>query len=67
MDPLYILIVDYVNPQHGKDFSYLLNAYAEDPMGGGKALTDEVKQDLPAKLSTLPHAFSIICYVDDKR
>jgi ribosomal protein S18 acetylase RimI-like enzyme len=61
-----VSLVDYLNPQHAKDFTYLLNAYAEDPMGGGKALPDDVKQNLTEKLSKIPHAFSIICYVDDQ-
>ena len=43
----------------------LLDAYASDPMGGGKPLRAEVKNNLVKELSRLPHAFSVIAYVDD--
>lgn len=61
-----VLIADYLNHQHAKDIAYLLNAYAEDPMGGGHSLPIHVKNNLAKELSKLPHAFSVICYVDDK-
>lgn len=61
-----ILIVEYTNPQHAKDITHLLNTYAQDPMGGGNALSDEVKNNLAKTLATLPHAFSVICYIDDQ-
>ncbi len=41
-----------------------MNAYATDPMGGGKPLSEEVKNNLAKELSKHPHAFSIISYVD---
>ena len=43
----------------------LLDAYASDPMGGGKPLRVEGKNNLVKELSRLPHAFSVIAYVDD--
>jgi len=56
--------VDYLNESHAKDLSYLLDEYASDPMGGGKRLAEEVKRNVVAELSKIPHAFSVICYVD---
>lgn len=44
----------------------LLDAYASDPMGGGNPLSDEVKDNLVKELARLPHAFSIIAYLDDE-
>lgn len=61
-----LIDVDYLNESHASDMTYLLDVYASDPMGGGKPLADEVKRDVVAKLSGIPHAFSIICYADDK-
>jgi ribosomal protein S18 acetylase RimI-like enzyme len=61
-----VLIADYLNNQHAEDIAYLLNNYAEDPMGGGTPLSDHTKQNLAKELSKVPNAFSVICYVDDK-
>lgn len=61
-----IVQADYSNSQHAKDIGDLLNAYALDPMGGGKALEERVKSSLASELARIPCAFSILCYVDDK-
>ncbi len=61
-----IIRADYTNPRHQQDLPALLNDYACDPMGGGEALSEEVQHSLVAKLAELPHAFSVIAYVDDK-
>ncbi|MBV1911652.1 MAG: GNAT family N-acetyltransferase [Kangiellaceae bacterium] len=63
---IVIIIADYLNPQHATDISYLLNCYAEDPMGGGKPLAEEVKANLAAKLAQQGNAFSLLCYVDNE-
>ncbi|MFT6915472.1 MAG: ribosomal protein S18 acetylase RimI-like enzyme [Motiliproteus sp.] len=59
-----VLIADYLNDQHAKDIGYLLNNYAQDPMGGGAPLSESIIENLALALSRLPHAFSVICYVD---
>ena len=61
-----LLLVDYNNQDHIKDFIYLLNEYAQDPMGGGVALTDYVKENLAEGLAKVPTAFSYIAYVDQQ-
>ena len=61
-----IKVADYSDAQQGRDIVYLLDAYARDPMGGAKPLDESVKSNLAKELSTLPHAFSILCYVDGK-
>lgn len=61
-----ILLADYSNPKHANDIIMLLDAYASDPMGGGKPLDEVVKKNLVGELSKRPYAFSIIAYVDDK-
>jgi len=55
---------DYFNKQHAKEIPMLLDKYASDPMGGGKPLNENVKNNLVKELSKLPHAFSVIAYVD---
>jgi ribosomal protein S18 acetylase RimI-like enzyme len=59
-----VSIADYLDDQHSVDIGYLLNCYAEDPMGGGTSLPDHIKENLSAELSKVPSAFSVICYVD---
>lgn len=59
-----IIHADYQNVQHSKDLVYLLNAYASDPMGGSKALEQNVIDNLTTELAKLPYAFSCLAYVD---
>ncbi len=61
-----VVRADYLNEQHGNDIGFLLNSYAEDPMGGGSALSPHVRGNLAAELSKRAHAFSLLCYVDNK-
>lgn len=58
--------VDYTHEQEAADLKALLNDYAKDPMGGGEALDPATLNTLPGKLAQLPHAFSVIAYVDGK-
>lgn len=59
-----IEIADYRNPIHARDLVMLLDHYARDPMGGGKPIKASVKEKLATELAKLPHAFSLIGYVD---
>lgn len=61
-----VLNVNYQDPQHAQDMLELLNNYALDPMGGATALSQTVRDNLVGQLAKLPHAFSVICYVDSK-
>jgi len=60
----HVIVADYTNPQHADDLVTLLNNYANDPMGGGEPLPEYAQQNLAAELNKIPHAFSVICYVD---
>jgi len=64
--PTNVIVVDYTNKTQADDLVSLLNEYANDPMGGSESLSDFAKQNLAAELNKRPHAFSVICYVDDK-
>ena len=44
----------------------LLTHYANDPMGGGKPLAEGIAENLAANLAKLPHAFSVLAYVDNQ-
>lgn len=59
-----VVRADYLNPQHARDMGYLLNHYAQDPMGGSAALPGEITENLAGELHKRPHAFTVLCYVD---
>jgi len=61
-----VVRADYCDRQHGADIVFLLNRYALDPMGGGRALAPEVCANLVATLATLPHALTVLCYLDGR-
>ena len=54
--------IDYENSRQAQDLVNLLNAYTEDPMGGGEALSDDVKTNLCQRLAKVPSAFTLIAY-----
>ncbi|AFY36481.1 GCN5-related N-acetyltransferase [[Leptolyngbya] sp. PCC 7376] len=59
-------LVDYNDPNHAADLVFLLDHYASGESGGGKGLTEDVKTHLVSRLAKIPHAFSILCYADEK-
>ncbi|TQV84923.1 GNAT family N-acetyltransferase [Aliikangiella coralliicola] len=59
-------LIDYTNPTEAKHLTQLLNEYAQDPMGGGKPLSDEVVDNLAVSLSKRNDAYTVIAYIDEK-
>ena len=59
-----VVHADYGNPAQGADIVRLLNGYALDPMGGGEPLPANTGDHLVQKLAAIPHAISLLCYVD---
>ena len=57
---------DYANPAHAAALVYLLDAYAQDPMGGGQALSAFAKINLVEALAARPQVFSILAFDGDK-
>jgi ribosomal protein S18 acetylase RimI-like enzyme len=53
---------DYAHPVHAAALVYLLDAYAQDPMGGGDSLSDFAKAHLVAELAKRPQAFSVLAF-----
>jgi ribosomal protein S18 acetylase RimI-like enzyme len=53
---------DYANPIHGAALVALLDAYAQDPMGGAHALSDFAKANLVTALAKRPQAYSVLAF-----
>ena len=62
LNDLQLTVIDYHNPNQGRDLLALLNAYACDPMGGGEPLSQYVRANLLAALQTQPNTFTLIAY-----
>jgi ribosomal protein S18 acetylase RimI-like enzyme len=63
---LNICRADYNNPVHAHAVVQLLDAYAQDPAGGGKPLSDFAKSNLISALAARPQAFSVLAFDGDK-
>ena len=61
-----IIKADYKNDVHAKDIVKLMNAYAEDKMGGGHVLSLYVQENLVSALAKRTYAFSVLAYVGDE-
>jgi len=63
---IQIIQADYSDSKDQSDIIALLDAYAHDPMGGGAGLSAHAKEHLVSELAKLPHAFTLIAYVDEQ-
>jgi ribosomal protein S18 acetylase RimI-like enzyme len=61
-----VFVADYGDTEQATHIGYLLDVYSRDPMGGASPLPDKISLNVAAELSKLPHAFSVICYVDGR-
>ncbi len=59
---LQVLRADYADAVHASALVTLLDAYARDPAGGGKALSDYARTQLVAELAARPQAFSVLAF-----
>lgn len=66
MNALNVQRVDYLNAQDAQALVFLLDAYAQDPMGGGEALHPEASSRLCADMSRIAGAASFIAWLDDQ-
>ena len=62
---LQVRRVDYTDARDRAALVDLLDAYAQDPMGGGEPLAADVKTRLCDDLAQLPSATSFIAWLDD--
>ena len=59
-----VIQANYQSDDHEHDIQFLLDAYASDPMGGGKPLEKSVKQNIVKELAERSFAFTLLAYVD---
>jgi ribosomal protein S18 acetylase RimI-like enzyme len=59
-----IIEADLSLPHHAIDLVRLLNEYAQDPMGGGEALTPYVQENLARELHQRKHTHVVFAQVD---
>lgn len=64
---LRVCRADYANPLHAQALVDLLDAYAQDPMGGAEPLSAFAKANLIAALAARPQAFSVLAFDDVDR
>lgn len=60
--PYPVALVDYADPVQADALLALLDAYAQDPAGGGEPLTPQVRAALVPRLRALPQAFSVMAW-----
>lgn len=63
---LTVVQADYADPAHADALVLLLDAYAQDPMGGSHGLSDFAKANLVPSLAARPQAFSVLAFADDQ-
>ncbi len=56
---------DFTQPEHAQALTYLMNAYAQDPMGGDAAIDPTILAQLPTVLAARDDAFTILAYAED--
>lgn len=59
---LHLVQADYANPAHAQALLELLDAYAQDPAGGGEPLSDYARANLLRELAARPQAFSVLAF-----
>jgi len=66
MSALQIKRVDYLDAQDAQALVFLLDAYAQDPMGGGEALQPENAARLCSDMAHIAGAASFIAWLEAK-
>ena len=59
---MHTTLADYSDPAHAAAIVSLLDAYAQDPAGGGQRLSDFAKANLVNELARRPQAFSVLAF-----
>lgn len=63
---LRICRADYHNTAHARALVQLLDAYAQDPAGGGEGLSEFAKAHLVEELAARPQAFSVLAFAGEE-
>lgn len=61
-----VRLADYADAADAARVVALLDSYARDPMGGGKPLSEEVRERLVPGLAAHPGAFSLLAFAGDE-
>jgi ribosomal protein S18 acetylase RimI-like enzyme len=61
---LTVELADYADPRDAADLLLALDAYASDPMGGGRPLAVEARERVVPGLAQTPGAFSLLARLD---
>ncbi|MPS67542.1 MAG: GNAT family N-acetyltransferase [Novosphingobium sp.] len=61
-----VRLADYADAADAARVVALLDSYARDPMGGGKALSDEVRERLVPGLAAHGGAFSLLAFAGEE-
>lgn len=61
-----VRVADYADAADAVRVVALLDSYARDPMGGGKPLSDDVRERLVPGLAAHPGAFSLLAFAGDE-
>lgn len=61
-----IIQADLVQPRHAEALLELLDAYARDPMGGGKPLAEFTRKNLVSELRRRSDAVSFLAFADEQ-
>ena len=64
--PITVCRADYANEAHAAALVMLLDAYAQDPMGGGHPLNEFARANLVPALAARPQAYSVLAFEADK-
>ncbi len=59
-----ILTADYADPAHAAAITGLLDAYAQDPMGGGKPLSAHARECLVPELAARRNSLTLLAYLN---
>ncbi len=62
---IHVIQADLDNPRHRADLIAMLDAYARDPMGGGRPLSEDIKARLVPGLKAHPTAMTFLAYRGD--
>ena len=60
-----VIEADLNNPKHAEALVFLLNQYAQDPMGGNKELSEYTKKNLVIEIHKRDAVRVILAFVDD--
>lgn len=59
---VHVCRADYSRPRHAQVLVEMLDAYAQDPMGGGEPLSEFAKTNLATSLAARNQAFSVLAF-----